>query len=362
MIKILQVVGKMHYGGMETLIMNIYRNIDREKVQFDFLVHYSEKGEYDDEIKSLGGKIYVMPNPVPQNFFKCKKAYKQFFEEHHEYNKIHVHLHNMAFLIFPEAKKYNMHCIIHLHSKNIEKNFKGYLGLFCTQRGIPEADTIFVCSEEAASFFIPKKNKKQYVIIKNGITGTNFFYNQEIRRKVRKELKLDKKFVLLCAARYAIPKNHEFLIDIVSELKKMDQEIKLLLVGIGPLENKVRQKVKRMQLEDVVEFLGTRGDVNELMQAADCYVMPSLWEGLALVFVEAQAAGLKVYTSKEALSEEARISNLIEGIPLSMGAKTWAEKIYSKKFYERKNQKEMLKKSGFDIKFTANFLQEFYKK
>lgn len=361
MIKILQVVGKMHYGGMETLIMNIYRNIDREKVQFDFLVHYSEKGEYDDEIKSLGGKIYVMPNPVPQNFFKCKKAYKQFFEEHHEYNKIHVHLHNMAFLIFPEAKKYNMHCIIHLHNNGVEKNLKGYLGVLCTHWGVTGADTLFACSKEAASFFIPKKKQKEYKIIKNGIVGKDFFYDESVRNEVRTKLKVEGKLVLLCVARFAVQKNHEFLIDIVNELKNIDENIKLLLVGTGPLETKIKQKVRKLQLEDKVEFLGARGDVNQLMQAADCYIMPSLWEGLALVYIEAQATGLKVYTSEEALSKEACVSELIEGVSLSLGAKKWAERIYSERNYKRENQENMLRRSGFDIKVTAEYLQEFYK-
>ncbi len=117
MIRVLQVVGKMHYGGMETLIMNIYRNIDREKVQFDFLVHYKEKGEYDNEIIELGGRIITMPSPIPSNFFLLIKTYKAFFKRNHNYTCVHVHLHNIAFLIFPQAKVYGIRCfafILHI--------------------------------------------------------------------------------------------------------------------------------------------------------------------------------------------------------------------------------------------------------
>lgn len=360
MIKVLQVVGKMHYGGMETLIMNIYRTIDREKIRFDFLVHYDEAGEYDNEIKSLGGNIFIMPKTAPQNYMKCKKAYKDFFKEHHDYSKVHVHLHNIAFLIFPQAKKYNISCVIHIHNNGVEKNLKGYLGLYCTKMAVPKADTIFTCSEEAASYFIPSKCNKKYTVIKNGIMTEKFLYNREVREKVRRELGLDGKFVLMCAGRFAIQKNHEFLIDIMNELQEMDNNIKLLLAGRGPLEEKIRQKVKRLELESKVEFLGARGDVNRLLQAADCYVMPSLWEGLPVVFIEAQAAGLRVYTSTEALSPEACITNLIKSISLSVSAKEWAKRIYANKEYVRKNEKEALIKSGFDIRTTAEYLEEFY--
>lgn len=360
MIRVLHVVGKMHYGGMETLIMNIYRNIDREKVQFDFMVHYEEPGEYDEEIKSLGGRIFVMPKTVPQNYFKCKKAYEEFFKENHNYVKVHVHLHSMAFLIFPQAKKYDISCVIHIHSNGMEKTLKGYLGLYCTKLAVPMADTVFTCSKEAASFFMPSKYVNKHKIIKNGISVEKFLYNPEIRERIRKENGLDGKFVLLCAARFAVPKNHEFLIDIVYELQKYDENIKLLLVGKGPLEEKIRQKVRSLNLEEKVEFLGARGDVNQLMQASDCYIMPSLWEGLPVVLIEAQTSGLKAYISKEALSDEARITNLVESISLSVSADKWAEKIYLQKEYKRENQNKALRESGFDIRETAKYLQEFY--
>lgn len=359
MIKVLHVVGKMHYGGMETLIMNIYRSIDRSKFQFDFIVHYKEKGEYDNEIEQLGGKIFVLPDPVLGNFFLLKRAYENFFVMHREYQCIHVHLHKLAFMLFPPAKKFGIYCIMHLHNSGIEFNLKGYLGLITTKLAVPMADTIFVCSEKSAEYYCKKYS---FVIIKNGIYAEKFYFDIGIRNKVRSELGLNEKFVLLCAARFSIQKNHEFLIDIVSELKKTDPEVRLLLVGTGPLEETIRRKVKRLHLEDNVMFLGARGDVNELMQAADCFVMPSLSEGLALTYIEAQAAGLKVYTSGEALAEAACITDLIEGIPLSDPPAVWAEKIYTHRKYTRCKQREALEDSGFDIHTSTAFLEQFYRK
>lgn len=360
MIRILQVVGKMHYGGMETLIMNIYRHIDRTKVQFDFLVHYREPGEYDSEIRALGGRIFVMPKTTPQNYLKCKKAYQEFFKEHHSYNKVHVHLHNMAFMIFPEAKKYNIDCVIHLHNKGVEKNIKGFLGVFCTKIAMSKADTIFACSQESAAFFIPPRCTKTYTIIKNGIIPERFLYNETVRNELRQKMQLDNKFVLLCAARFAVQKNHTFLLDIVNALIKYDKDIILLLAGEGPLEGDIKAKIKRLHLQENVVFLGARGDIGRIMQAADCYLMPSLWEGLPITYIEAQAAGLKIYTSEEAMSEEARITDLIEGISLSREPDYWAEVIYLQRAYERENQKQAILEHGFNIQETANYLQTFY--
>lgn len=218
MIKVLHVVGKMDYGGMETLIMNLYRNIDRSKVQFDFMVHYTEKGKYDNEIDQLGGKIFIMPNTVPGNFFLLRTGYKAFFKEHNEYTHVHVHLHNIAFLIFPQAKRYGIKCLLHIHNSGIEHNVKGYMGYFTTRMAVPGADKIFACSKESARYFI--KNGTGYEIIKNGICADRFYYNEQIRNRIRLEMGLTNRFVMICVARFVIQKNHEFLIDIVSEMKK----------------------------------------------------------------------------------------------------------------------------------------------
>lgn len=358
MIRVLHVVGKMHYGGMETLIMNIYRNIDRSKVQFDFLVHYKEAGEYDDEIRKLGGQIFVMPRTNPGNIISLKKAYSKFFEKHHEYQYIHVHLRSIAFLLFPFAKKYGMHCVLHIHTSRIVYNRKGYLSLIATEMAVQKADTIFVCSQESGKYFV--KNKRAFRVIRNGIDVEKFKYNTSVRNKVREKLGIKGKYVLICVARFDEVKNHIFLIDIMNELVKKDSDVSLLLVGKGPLEDEIRTRVKQLLLEDEVKFLGARADVNELLQAADCCVMPSLYEGLSLAYIESQAAGLKTFTSKEALSEEACITNLIEGISLKEPAAFWADRILSRKKYKREDQRIAIEKSGFTIERVADQMQSFY--
>lgn len=358
MIKVLHVVGKMHYGGMETLIMNIYRNTDRSKVQFDFLVHYKGTGEYDDEIKQLGGNIFVMPRAIPSNFFMLKDAYSNFFRIHHEYKFVHVHFRSIAFLIFLQAKKQGIHCIWHIHSCGIEHSTKECLRSIASKIAVQQADTIFACSRESGEYFV--RGNKTFKVIKNGINAKKFYYDTNIRKKVREELGLKEQFVLICAARFAVVKNHEFLIDIVSELKKKDSNVCILLVGKGPLEDQIKLKVKQLSLENEVKFMGVRGDVNELMQAADCYVMPSLKEGLPVVCIEAQAAGLITFMSQETLSKEACITDLIKGISLNENAENWADKILSQKGYKRENQKSAIEKSGFVIDEIAKQMQDFY--
>lgn len=358
MVKVLHVVGKMHYGGMETLIMNIYRNIDRNKVQFDFLVHYKEPGEYDDEINQFGGRIFVMPKTSPCNIFLLRNAYSDFFKSHHEYKFIHVHFRSIAFLLFPQARKYRIQCILHIHTCGIKHSAKGYLSLIATKIAVREADIIFACSRESVEYFVSRD--RTFEVIKNGVNAEKFYYDTNVRERVREELGLKEKFVLICAARFAVEKNHEFLIDIVNALKKEDSNICILLAGEGPLENKVKKKVKQLSLENEVKFLGARGDVNELMQAADCYVMPSLREGLGIVYIEAQAAGLKTFASKEALVEEACITDLIEGISLKENAEFWAKKIISQKGYKREDQRNAIERSGFAIANTAKQMQNFY--
>ncbi|MCM1263706.1 MAG: glycosyltransferase [Butyrivibrio sp.] len=358
MVRILHVVGKMHYGGMETLIMNIYRNIDRSKVQFDFLVHYKEAGEYDAEIRRLGGQIFVMPKTTPSNILILKKAYGDFFSRNHAYKFVHVHFRSIAFLIFPVAKKYGIQCILHIHTSGITGGIRGYLSLIATKIAVREADQIFACSKKAGEYFV--KGSRKFDVVKNGINADRFYFNADVREKMRKKLGLEEKYVLICVARFDAKKNQKFLIDIINELKKKDINICLLLVGKGPLENKIRQQVKQLSLEKEVKFLGARADVNELMQAADCYVMPSLMEGLGNVYVEAQVSGLMTFASKEALVEEACITNLIEGISIKESAESWADRILNYKGCKRENQRAAIEKSGFEIEKVAEQMQLFY--
>lgn len=356
--KILHIVGKMHYGGMETLIMNLYQHMDRSKVQFDILVYYTEPGEYDDEVRQLGGNVYV----ISKNMNPVKYLYKLtvFFAEHHNYDAIHVHTSWLGWIYFLYADKYKIKKIVHFHSAGTSnKGFSLLIRRVFEQITIRRADVIFSCSQKTASYH--KLDCKKTYILKNGIDGNKFYYDKAIRKVVRLKLGLEHKKVILCVARFDVPKNHDFLIDILEKMLKRDSDIILLLVGAGPLEEIIKQKVEKLGLNDYVQYMGVRNDVNQLLQAADAYVMPSLWEGLPLVYIESQAAGVKTFASDEVYMKEMHISDLIMHRPLADGAQVWADWILQNMEYERGCKEKELIKSGFEISETAQALQRFYR-
>lgn len=362
MIRVLHVVGKMHYGGMETFIMNVYRHIDREKVQFDFLVHYEEPGEYDEEIRSLGGKIYVMPKTVPQNYFIYKKALKKFFSEHQEYKIIHGHLHSVAFLYHHVAKQTgNRVCITHSHASGFDKGIKGYFRYILSLLAQKYTDVYFGCSPEACNEFFPNaiRHNKKMTVIKNGIASEKYIYSDSVRDKIRQELNIENDLVIGHIGRFADVKNHAFLLKIFAEILKIRHDSKLVLIGQGPLEEKIRALADDLSVSGNITFLGGRSDIPQLLQGMDIFVLPSLYEGLGIALVEAQAAGLKCFAST-AVSKEAEVTDLLTYLDLSQPPEYWAEKIVSAVPYCRENKSRDIIDSGFDINETAALLEEFY--
>lgn len=362
MIRVLQVVGKMHYGGMETLIMNIYRHINRDKIQFDFLVHYDEPGEYDEEIRALGGNIYIMPKTVPQNYFIYKEALHEFFSEHQEYKIIHGHLQSTAFLYHKIAKETGKRCCItHSHTTDYDKNLKGFLGYRTSLLAQRYTDVFFGCSDEACRKFFPEalKQGKKYTVIKNGIESEKYVYSAELRSKMRRTLNLEDSIVIGHVGRFQPPKNHRFLLEVFSEILKKKSDCLLLLVGDGPLKNEIMEQARRMAVSERVIFTGVRGDVNELLQAMDVFVFPSLFEGLGITLIEAQASGMRCFASST-VPNAAKVTDLLDYIKLDKPAEYWAENILSALPYKRGNTRNDIINSGYDISETAKYLEHFY--
>ncbi len=366
MIRVLQVVGKMHYGGMETLIMNLYRNIDRSQIQFDFLVHYEEPGEYDEEIRRLGGKIYVMPKTTFRNFFQYKKALNKFFEEHTEYLVIHGHLQSTAFIYHKIAKKYGVRCAVtHAHNNGVEFTLKGIASFFTSRMSQRITDEFWGCSMEACRFFFPRavRRGKRMRILLNGIEVERFHFQEEIREKKRKELGITNQLVIGHVGRFAKQKNQRFLIDIFQEIQEKEKNSLLLLIGKGPDEEKIREKVRKSGLEDKVLFLGARDDVNEVMMAMDVFVLPSLFEGFGIVLVEAQASGLPCFCTEGKIPSTTNITNAYYPLPLEEGAGYWASEILADRDEddERRDDKyELVGIRGFDIKKIAREVEKQY--
>lgn len=359
-IRVLNLFTIMNRGGAETMVMNYYRNIDRSKVQFDFLVHRNEIGEYESEIKELGGRIYRMPPIYPQNFAKYKKKIRIFLKEHPEYKIIHSHMSELGYFVFKEAKRQGVPVrICHAHNNPHAWNAKMIMRTYFKYMMRPYITHMFMCGLESGIWLFGKKNKDKFIQLNNAIDAKQYIYNEKIEREVKKELGLKDEFVIGHVGRFSRQKNHEKLIDIFNEIIKIKSNSKLILVGEGPLKQSIIDKVKSLNLQDKVMFLGTRSDVNRIMQTFDVFIFPSLHEGLGIVLIEAQAAGVPCLTSKNVVAKEADISYLLNYYSLNNSSLQWAEKALSI-VCEKENMYEIIKNSGFDISENANKLEEFY--
>ena len=369
-IRVLHVVGNMGIGGIETLIMNIYRNIDRDKVQFDFLIHNPTEGEYAEEIKKLGGHIYRMPvlrdktRTYYWRYFEYKRALKKFFSEHKEIKVLHGHMTNTASIYMPIAMKYGnvKCCIAHSHQTEATPGLSGVVTNILQRHLEKIATDYFACSEEAAKWIysIEIVENGKVKIIHNGVDVEKYHFDSVEHEKIKNQMGHSGKIVFGNVARFKKQKNHEFLIDIFAEIHKMNQNTVLILVGQGELEENMKEKVAKLGLGDCVEFLGARNDVPKLLKDFDVFLLPSLFEGLPLVGIEAQAAGLPMITSNT-VTLEADVTGNVTFLPLELSAEEWAKKILEvNESFVRKDMTQKVREAGYDIKQTAQWLQKFY--
>lgn len=360
MIRILQVVPDMRPGGLETLIMNLYRNIDRNEVQFDFLVHYSKRAFYDDEIEKMGGKIYRLSFREDNNFWKYINDLNTFFKTNgNKYKTVHGHMASLAFIYLYFAKKYGcVMRIIHSHNTNTSRDLKGILKNILIKFATVNANVYFACGIDAGKYLF--KNKK-FNIIKNGIDIEHFRYNEKIREEYRKMLGVSGNLVVGHVGRFNIQKNHMFLLDIFKDIARFNNNACLLLIGSGELENKIKEKARKSGLDKKVFFMGTRYDVAELYQAMDVFILPSLFEGLPVVSAECQAAGLPMLVSDK-ITTEIVMSPIIEYESLDSGSEVWAKKALKLACLQRTNYCNSLSSNGYNIKEEAARLARYYKK
>ena len=359
MIRILQVVSAMHQGGLENLIMNIYRNIDRNKIQFDFITHHMEKSDFDDEIEKMGGKIYRFSFLDDKNIFKYIKDLNNFFKEHKEYKIIHGHLTSVGFLYLGVAKKYGVPVrITHAHGTNHENNIKGYIKGFGFKLNKYPANYYYACSKLAGEYLFGKNSNFEF--IPNGIETEKFQYNEKKRKEIRKELKLNNNDIVIGnVGRFEQQKNHKFIIEIFEELYNINHNYKLILVGKGKLEQEIKNMVKEKAFCKNVIFLGVRKDVYNIYQAMDIFLLPSFFEGLPLTGVEAQYAKLECFFS-DSITEEVKISNNCYFLSLNLSSKEWAKKINEKIKYNRNDN--IVTNNQFEIQNATKILQDKYLK
>ena len=359
MIRVLQCVNDMHRAGLETMLMNYYRNIDRSEIQFDFLTHRPQRSDYDDEIESLGGKIYYAPRLYPQNYPKYFKWMKQFFCEHPEYKIIHSHIDAMSYLPLKAAKRANIPVrIAHSHNTAIDKDFKYLLKSYFRFKLPKVANYYCACGKEAGEFLFPGK---KYTYIPNAIEIDRFLFNENVRMKKRRELGIKDEIVIGHIGRMSYQKNHKYLIDVFAEILKKKKDSILLLIGVGEKLEDIKKYVERLGLSEQVRFLGNRADVDELYQAMDVFVMPSLFEGLPVVGVEAQFSGLPCIFSNQ-VPEEVNFTNKAMFISLNEKKDVWADKVIAAVFDKVNRERPELKNSIFNIEQSAVLLADYYKK
>lgn len=354
-IRILHVLNGLGTGGAEAIIMNWYRNIDREKVQFDFLIR-SNENIYTKEITEYGGKVYVMP-PYPSNYFENRKATAQFFKEHaKEYAGIHVHGNALLYVnVFNIAKKNGIDLrIYHSHSDDTEFKYK-LLHFFNKLRIKNLATEYFACSKEAGKWAF---SDNEFKVIKNGINIEDFLYREHIREEVRKRLNISTETVYGHVGRFEKVKNHIFLLDIFEEILYQDSNSMLLLLGEGSLFEEIKELAKAKGIDSNIKFIGAVKNVGEYLNAMDAFLLPSLHEGLGIVAIEAQTASLPTLLS-DTIPHEVRVTDYVSFIPITQ-KDAWVECALKMLYLPRKDMKKEITKAGYDIKQSVKYLECFY--
>lgn len=360
-IRVLQVFARMDRGGAETMVMNLYRNIDRSKVQFDFVVHTEEKCAFDDEIKELGGNLFSVPRYVGKNHFNYKNSWENFFKENPNYRVIHGHVRSTASIYLSVAKKYGLKTIAHSHSTSSGKGLSAIVKntLQFPIRHI--SDYLFACSQSAGEWLYGKDvyQKENFFILNNSIDIEKFVFNEAIRKKIRKKLKVENKFVIGHIGRFTLLKNHSFLVDVFKNIYERNRNVVLLLVGDGDQLVTIQDKVNDLGLSESVIFTGVRSDIPELLQAMDIFVFPSIYEGLPVTLIEAQASGLRCIVS-DSITKELMVTDLVKYLSLEETIETWSNEICLNSQYIRKNTSRDIRSGGYDISESSQWLMNFY--
>ena len=359
-IRVLQISYAMDLGGAETLLMNLYRNIDRTKVQFDFLLHCPDESAYEKEILSLGGKIYRIPRYLGINKFSYERNLSGFLKAHPEHLIIHDHLMDSASETLRIAKKLGRITIAHSHAASTPFSLKDIYRFFFRRNLWKIADYRFACSNEAGRWLY--RGKADFIILKNGIITNRFEFSERTREIKRKEFGIDDSTKIVgTIGRMVEDKNQIRLLEIMKNLISVDAKSVLVIIGEGPLESKLKSVTKKLNLEDKVIFTGSRTDANELLVSMDCFVLPSKSEGLGIVLIEAQATGLPCVFSDVVPKEVDLIPELIHRVSLSDSDDSWTKTILcSHPLDNRECACKAVADKGYDIKDSTEQLQKFY--
>lgn len=365
-IKILHInAGSKNFGGVSAFLLNLYRNIDREKFSFDFLTPNKTTYEnYRAEIENSGGHIYEL-GINSSNYKGKKKLQKELkkFLSQHNYDIIHVNSGILSFnyMVAAACRKYSSaKIIVHSHNNGGRSSFKEKFTSPFKRFVVKNADKLLACSLSAAEYMFPKKEANQNtVVIKNGIDPQKFAYAPEIRNKLRKKLGIEDKFVIGHVGRFMPQKNHSFMLDVFAELLKKEPDAVLLLIGEGELTDEIKKKADDLGIKDKVMFMGACSDIENYYQAMDVFFLPSVYEGLGIVNIEAQDAGLHCVVS-DIVPRDVDVAGMVKFLSNSDPAEVWIEALLENRNAPRADGSKKIEEAGFDILSTSKVMTDIY--
>lgn len=362
-IRILHVIGIMNRGGAETMIMNLYRHIDREKVQFDFVEGSSEPAVFDEEIQKLGGRIFRCPRYNGKNHLAYTKWWNDFFKEHRQqYAVVHGHIGSTAAIYLGIAKKHGIYTVAHSHSMINRISMRNILYVLFSYPTRFVANRFFACSKEAGISRYGRRigdDSTRCILLRNAINLNCFSFEKKKRDEWRSALNLENHLVVGHVGRFDYSKNHEFLLLVFQKILLKRKDAFLLLVGDGERRMEMEQLAREYGVIDSVIFAGVVSNVNDYVQAMDVLVFPSRFEGLPVSLIEAQANGLPCCIS-DSVPSEVRITSCVEFMSLQDSTEAWADRAIAMAMEGRIQTKAQLQQAGYDIHETAKWLTDFY--
>lgn len=365
--RVLQVIGAMDRGGAETMIMNLYRAIDRDRIQFDFLVHEQRTCDYDEEIADLGGSVFrELPRFTVSNARAYRKACRGFLDRHPEHAIVHGHIGSSALIYLPEARRAGRVAIAHSHARHFPLSLTEALFRALSLPVRFQADGFLACSLEAGidRFGRAVVEGDRFSVLRNAIDVAAFQCDERVHAAVKDELGWADRVVVGHVGRFDPVKNHRFLIEAFARFRRRVPEALLVLVGRGALEDEVRAHAVQSGCADDVVFWGVTDDVARLQKAFDLFVFPSLSEGLAMSAIEAQAAGAPALLSTGVPELSVMDGRIATRLDLAQGPQAWADAMVCalERPLERASGAQAVRAAGFDITRTAAWLEEYYRR
>ena len=363
MLRVLHSVSNMARAGIETMLMNYYREMDRSQIQFDFLANKPVPGEYDEEICRMGGRVFVSPGLNPLCFFKYERFVADLARHNPQIKIVHAHNEAMGYYALKSAKDAGVRVrIAHAHNTQIIRDYKYPLKLICKQLLPGAATDYWSCGRDAGLYYYGESRwNASGFILRNAIDVSKFGFRSEERDRLRRLHHLENSFVLGHVGRFNVQKNHSRLLDIFAQVAKANSSARLVLIGVGELEPSAKEKAAALGIQEKTLFLGQMADVSGWYQAMDCFVLPSLFEGLPVVGIEAQAAGLPCFFS-DCVTDEVLLSGAARRISLQAQDAQWAREILAAghSSEERMQGVDLVRRAGYDIRTEARKLQEIY--